>query len=464
MFSYSLRPSADVSVSNDATFDFFLVPIPQSGSTRIVFTSNRDGRAQIYSMDANGSNLIRLTNNGSNDDHPRWSPNGTKILFQSDRDSTPPSDPENPGPTKQDIYVMNADGTGQTRLTTDAADDCNAEWSTDGTKIVFQSLRNGVYYQVYSMNANGSSQLNVSNGATADTQPSWSPNGSQIVFASERDHAGAPAIYVMNANGSNQIRLTFTYTPFKDEQPVWSRDGMKLAFVSTRDSVVEMWQETDDDGGLIQKSAIHTNKEIYLMNADGSNQVRLTNTLENDDSPFWSPDNMKVVFRSEREREAFDPTPQLWTMNADGTNQAAIAGNVFGDSSPGWTTSASGNQSPIASSGGPYSGLIAQNVAFSAAASFDPDGSITSYAWNFGDGGTGSGVTPTHAYAAAGTYNISLTVTDNLGAQATANTTATITTAGSDQYLANFNLFALGRAPYASESSYWNDILRAAYP
>ena len=462
--SYFSQWHPDPTVSSNTAFDFFLVPLPQAGSTRIVFTSNRDSGAQIYSMDVNGGNLVRLTNNGSNDDHPRWSPNGTKILFQSDRDSTPPADPDNPGSTKQDIYVMNADGTGQTRLTTDSADDCNAEWSPDGSKIIFQSLRNGVYYQVYSMNANGSSQLNVSNGATADTQPSWSPNGSQIAFASERDHAGVPGIYVMNANGSNQIRLTFTYAPFKDEQPVWSRDGMKLAFVSTRDSVIETWQETDDNGGLIQKSAIHTNKEIYLMNADGSNQLRLTNTLENDDSPFWSPDNTKIVFRSEREREAFDPTPQLLTMNADGSNQATIVSNVFGDFSPGWATGTTGNQPPIANSGGPYSGLIAQNLAFSAAGSFDQDGTIASYAWNFGDSGTGSGVTPTHAYASAGTYTISLTVTDNLGAQATANTTTTITVAGSDQYLANFNLFALGRQPYTNESSYWNDILRAAYP
>jgi len=461
-FSDSSQPY--VGGLSEAAFDFFLMPIPQAGSARIVFVSNREGRAQIYSMDVNGSNLIRLTNNGSNDDQPRWSPNGTKILFQSDRDSTPPSDPENPGTTQRDIYVMNADGSGQTRLTTGAADDCNAEWSPDGTKIIFQSLRNGAYYQVYSMNADGSSQLNVSNGVTADNQPSWSPNGSQIAFASERDHAGAPGVYVMNANGSNQTRLTFTSAPFRDEQPVWSRDGMKVAFVSTRDSVVETWQETDDDGGLIQKSAIHTNKEIYLMNADGSNQVRLTNTLENDDSPCWSPDNTKIVFRSEREREAFDPTPQLWTMNTDGTNQAAIADNVFGDSSPGWTANAAGNQSPIANSGGPYTGLIAQNVAFSGAGSFDPDGTIASYLWSFGDGGTGSGITPTHAYATAGTYNISLTVTDNLGAPTTANTTATITTAGSEPYLANFNQFALGRAPYQNESTYWNDILRAAYP
>jgi TolB protein len=196
-----LWPS-NASVSDNAAFDFFMVPMPQAGSTRIVFTSNRDGNAQIYSMNLDGSGLIRLTNNLYNDDHPRWSPNGTKILFQSDRDSIPP-DPENPGPAKQDIYVMNADGTGQTRLTTDAADDCNAVWSPDGNKIVFQSLRNGTYYQVYTMNADGTSQINLSNGMAADYQPSWSPDGTKIAFASERDHAGAPSIYVMNANGSS---------------------------------------------------------------------------------------------------------------------------------------------------------------------------------------------------------------------------------------------------------------------
>ncbi|MGH9968305.1 MAG: PKD domain-containing protein [Pyrinomonadaceae bacterium] len=439
-----------------ATFDFFLVPMPQAGTTKIVFTTNRDGRRQIYSMDSNAANLSRLTNNLSNDDHPRWSPNGTKILFQSDRD-----DPAN---GNQDIYVMNADGTAQTRLTTDAADDCNAVWSPDGTKIVFQSLRNGVYYQVYVMNADGSGQVNRSNGTTNDSQPNWSPNGSKIAFASERDHVGVPGIYVMNADGSNQSRLTFTAAPFRDEEPVWSRNGMKVAFVSTRDSVVESWQETDDDGNVLQRSAIHTNKEIYAMNADGSGQLRLTNTLENDESAYWSPDNTKIVFHSDRERDAYDPIPQLWTMNADGTNQTLIASNAVGDFSPSWGTNTTGNQSPVANAGGAYNGFVAQNLALSGANSFDSDGTITSYAWSFGDGGTASGVTPTHAYASAGTYNVVLTVTDNLGAQATANTTATITSAGSDQYVANFNQFALGRQPYANESSYWNDILRAAYP
>lgn len=411
-----------------------MVPMPQAGSTRIVFTSNRDGQAQLYSMDANGGNLIRLTNNGSNDDHPRWSPNGTRILFQSDRD--------NPATGTYDVYVMNVDGTGQTRLTTDVADDCNAVWSADGNKVAFQSLRNGSYYQVYAMNADGTSQSNISNGAAADYQPSWSPDGSKIAFASERDHAGAPSVYVMNTNGFSQTRLTFSSEIVRDEQPAWSRDATKIAFVSTRDG----------------------NKEIYLMNANGSSQVRLTNTLENDDSPYWSPDSTQIVFRSERERNSYDPIQQLWVMSADGSNQTLLAGNGFGDYSPSWSTGTTGNQPPVASAGGPYSGVVAQNVPFSGGGSFDPDGSINSYSWSFGDGGTGSGISLTHTYAATGTYPVTLMVTDNLGAQTSATTTTSITAAASEQYLANFNQSAVARAPYTNESSYWNDILRAAYP
>jgi Tol biopolymer transport system component len=195
----------------------------------------------------------------------------------------------------------------------------------------------------------------------------------------------------MNANGSSQTRLTFSSELVRDEQPIWSRDATKIAFVSTRDG----------------------NKEIYVMNANGSNVLRLTNTLENDDSPYWSPDGTQIVFRSERERDSSDPIQQLWTMNADGRSQTLIAGNSFGDYNPSWN--ANGNQPPVASSGGPYSGVIAQNVPFNGNSSFDPDGSISTYSWAFGDGGTGSGVSPTHTYAAAGNYTVTLTVTDNLG-------------------------------------------------
>jgi dipeptidyl aminopeptidase/acylaminoacyl peptidase len=239
---------------NSTRFDFLVPLMPQSGSSKIVFTSTRDGSMQIYVMNGDGSGQTRLTYSGANDDYPRWSPNGVKILFQSDRD--------NPSTGYMDIYVMNGDGSGVTRLTSDANDDSMATWSPDGTKIVFQSMRNGVSYQVYSMNVDGSNQLNLTNTLFSEGEPSWSPDGTKIAFASDRDRPGFDSVYVMNSNGSNQHRITFGSGDLEDTQPVWSRDGSKIAFVSTRDSTLETWQETDDNGTVITKSKRHINKEI----------------------------------------------------------------------------------------------------------------------------------------------------------------------------------------------------------
>jgi YD repeat-containing protein len=440
---------------NDVSADLFTPPIPQSGTSKIVYVSNQDGSMQIYAMNADGSGQYRLTYSGANDVCPRWSSSGTKILFESDRD--------NPTTGYMDIYVMNADGTGLTRLTTDPNDDSWASWSSDGNHIAFHSNRNGMTYQVYSMNADGSNQLNLSNSAFSDGDPSYSPDGSKIAFASDRDHTGYDSVYVMNSTGTNQHRITFSADNVSDNEPVWSRDGNKIAFVSTRDSTTETWQETDDNGTVITKSRVNKNKEIYLMNADGSGQTRLTTNLANEDSPNWSPDGSKIVFSSDRDRDNSDPIPQVWAMNPDGSGQIDLSNTQTGNYAGSWA-SGSGNQPPIASGGGPYSGIVSQNVSFNGTGSFDPDGSIASYSWNFGDGGNGSGSSPTHAYSSAGTYTVTLTVTDSLGAQGSTTTSVSVSSSSSDAYANNFLLYSLGRSPHGDESSYWTDIMRAAYP
>jgi RHS repeat-associated protein len=392
--------------------------MPQSGSAKIAFASNRDGSAQIYSMNTDGSGLSRLTNDAANDESPNWSPNNSRIVFQSDRD--------NLFSGIADIYVMNWDGSGQTRLTSDPADDSAPVWSPDGTRIAFQSARNGVNYQVYVMNVDGSGQINISNSTANDTQPSWSPDGSKIAFASDRDQVGFSSIYVMNANGTNQTRLTVSSSGRLDQQPAWSPDGSRLTFTSTRDSITVTWQETDDNGGIVTKSALQVNKEVYVMNANGSTQARLTNTLENDDSASWSGDGTKIVFRSDRERDCCDPTGQVWLMNPDGTSQVDLSNNGSVDHCPNWQH-VSTNMPPSVSitspaTGASFTALAAITITASAS---DSDGSVSRVDFYSGTSLIGTATSAPYTInwnnVGGGSYSLTARATDNLGATTISN-------------------------------------------
>jgi TolB protein len=187
-----------------------------------------------------------------------WSPDGTKILFFSDRDLAYQN---------YDIYVMSVDGSGVVRLTSnpneDVRDNWWPSWSPDGSKIAYGSNKDSLYWtDIYVMNADGSGQTRLTdNSAGYSDQPNWSPDGSRIAFESSRD--GNHEIYVMNADGSGQTNLT--NNPRTDDSPDWSPDGSQIIFSSNRDGSSPDWI-----------------KGIYVMNADGSGVTRLTN-----DGDYW---------------------------------------------------------------------------------------------------------------------------------------------------------------------------------
>ena len=257
--------------------------------SQIVFMSNRDGMHEIYVMQPDGSNQTNLSYHPGNDRFPVWSPDGSKIAFMSTRDGF------------REVYVMEADGTKQTRLTIGPAFDTFPDWSPDGSKIVFSSNRT-TFDNIYVMNSDGSDLINVSNSMADDFYPRWSPDGSKIVFSSNRD--GYTEIYLMSADGSDQTNLTVSDTD--DFFPSWSPDGTKIAFMSTRDG----------------------NSDIYVMNSDGSNPVRLTNHPGFDSFPSWSPDGTKIAFVSVRGAQA-----EIFVMNADGSDAVRLTNNFSFSSS-----------------------------------------------------------------------------------------------------------------------------------
>jgi hypothetical protein len=282
--------TADFTGSASAVENHTVTPIIIAA--QIVFSSNRDGNSEIYKMAADGSGVMRLTNNGAADADPEWSPDKTKIAFTSTRDGN------------FEIYVMNANGGSATRLTTNSATDFFPAWSPDGSRIAFTSNRNG-NFEVYVMNSNGTGAVTrLTTNCVADGAPAWSPDGSKLAFTSKRD--GNYEIYVMNSNGSGLTRLTNNGAI--DALPSWSPDGLSIAFNSTRDG----------------------NLEIYTMAANGSVQMRRTTNSASDGEPSWGA-NGKIAFSSTRNGNL-----EIYTMNADGTLVTRLTNNSAWDLSPHW--------------------------------------------------------------------------------------------------------------------------------
>jgi TolB protein len=203
------------------------------------------------------------------------------------------------------IFTINPDGTGPTRLTDLPTSQFHPAWSPDGTRIAFDARSaGGRSFHIYVMNADGSGLERLTDGPGWNYLPAWSPDGTRIAFVSNRDRNDE--IYVMNADGSGQMRLTDDAD--EDLSPAWSPDGTRIAFQTNRDS----------------------NNEIYVIAPDGTNQMMLTDSKASfDGDPAWSPDGSRIAFVSDRDGQA-----SLYVMNADGTGVTLLAPSTgYGDRS-----------------------------------------------------------------------------------------------------------------------------------
>ena len=294
-----------------------LLMIDVDAQAQIAFMSKRDGNPEIYVMDADGKNQQRLTENRHDDWDPSWSPDSKRIVFFSNRDGHVMG-----GIPTFEIYVLDADGGNQQRLTNHPNDDRSPSWSPDGKRIAFVSNRDGHViggiptFEIYVMDADGKNQQRLTENRHGDWNPLWSPDGKRIVFSSRRDghfigdFGITEEIYVMDTDGQHQQRLTENRQ--NDLLPSWSPNGKRIAFAS------------DEKGNF-------ENFEIYVMDANGGNQQRLTNNRGDDWNPSWSPDGQRIAFMSKRNGNA-----EIYVMDADGGNPQNLTNNPHGDASPAW--------------------------------------------------------------------------------------------------------------------------------
>ena len=272
-------------IHNNITTLFLIVtvlviaPAASYAQERIVFQSNRDGNHEIYTMKTDGTNPLRLTTNPEFDGEPSFGANGSKVVFTSTRDGN------------AEIYIMNPDGTAQKRVTTSLGSDTHPALSPDGTKIAFISARAGGL-ELFVMNADGSDPKQLTFTTSSEFNPSFSPDGSKILYSGF--DGNDPEIYIIDIAGTNNTNLTDNTKDDRDAS--FSPDGTKIVY-----------EVYDNANGSF---------DIAVMNADGSDQTNITNSIAGFDSaPSYSPDGQHITYTSNGE---------VWVMTYGGAGDIAL--------------------------------------------------------------------------------------------------------------------------------------------
>lgn len=300
----------DITVTAGYTIQITIAVTCSLSGGRIAFLSTRDGNVEIYVMNPDGSGQTRLTNEPVYDHSPAWSPDGSKIAFVSLRDGN------------DEIYVMNADGSGVTNLTNTTATEENPisnagpTWSPDGTKIAFVSGREQKNGGIWVMNSDGTNPTQLTFGG--ERAPAWSPDGKKIAVKRVRfaDRGGGTSgtttdIVVMNADGTDPVQI-FTTIIDCALHIEWSPDGSRIAF-----------------------NGCDYDWSIQLINPDGSGLTQLLARNHNNEHPTWSPDGQRIAFWSDR--GGFVTYSDIYVMNTDGTGLSQLTDNPAYDFNPVWS-------------------------------------------------------------------------------------------------------------------------------
>jgi len=280
-----------------------------SGGLIALTLKDQNGKLQIFTIAPDGTNKKQLTFEGENG-RPDWSPDGRKIAFGSMRDG------------KVWVAAMDADGSNQKLLVEGVVPD----WSPDGKQIAFSRPDGSQVVQVWVIDADGSNIRQITQSDTTKIAPSWSPDGREMVFILPKNPGSPsdpqPEIGIMNSDGTNERILTaedrtntdgrgtVLETAYDANAPAWSPVDNRIAF----------WSGIENQYG-----------QVWTINSDGTGSKQLTEdpNHRNSDDPSWSPDGSKILFSTGRSGRN-----ELWVMDADGSNEKRLS-DIDADPFPG---------------------------------------------------------------------------------------------------------------------------------